>query len=286
MGADGYALGRDFLNKTTLDNPPLVYKKQWVSNMIWGRLTYNPDLPTSVFEANIRERFGGMHTYMLMVSWNAASKVFPFITRFVWGDIDLKWFPEANTSHRTYRGFYTVDEYMRRQPVEGSNIAGIAQWLHDPGASESLLSPLSVADSLERMSKAALVFLRPLPPYSHTARDELSQTCSDIEAFAEIGLYYANKIQAAYLLAFYDKYGDKGAQETCLDYLKVAEEHWNRYAAIYSAKNRPALYNRVGYVDVNALKEEVKKDYEIVKNWKHGAIQYKAQITTEKPFKR
>ncbi|MBU1822887.1 MAG: hypothetical protein KKG00_15475 [Bacteroidetes bacterium] len=286
MGADGYALGRDFLNKATLDNPPLVYKKQWVSNMIWGRLTYDPDLPAEVFEGNIRERFGGMHTSMLLASWQAASMIFPFITRFVWGDIDLKWFPEANTSHRTYRGFYTVDEYIRRQPVEGSNIAGIAQWLHDPGASESLLSPLSVADSLQRLSNGAMVYLRTLPAYSHTAQDELSQTCSDIEAFAQIGLYYANKIQAAYLLAFYDKNGDTGAQATCLDYLKKAEEHWNRYAAIYSAKNRPALYNRVGYVDVNALKAEVKKDYDIVKNWKPGSIQYKVQNTTEKPFKK
>ncbi len=254
--------------------------------MIWGRLTYDPDLPREVIDENVRERFGGMHTFKLMASWKAASMIFPFITRFVWGDIDLKWFPEANTSHRTYRGFYTVDEYIRRQPVDGSHIAGIAQWLHDPGASEGLLSPLSVVDSLQRLSNAALTYLRPLPAYSHTTADELSRTCSDIEAFAQIGLYYANKIQAAYLLAFYDKHGDKDAQETSIDYLKKAEEHWNRYAAIYSAKNSPALYNRVGYVDVNALKAEVKKDYEIVKNWKPGSIQYKAQITTEKPFKK
>ncbi len=42
MGPDGYLWGRDFLNKKTQDDPPLVYKKQWVSNMIWGRLTFRP----------------------------------------------------------------------------------------------------------------------------------------------------------------------------------------------------------------------------------------------------
>ena len=71
-----------------------------------------------------------------------------------------------------------------------------------------------------------------------------------------------------------------------MNYLKKAEAHWNNYAAIYSAKNQPALYNRVGWVDVNALKEEVKKDYDLVRNWQPGSIAYKRQVTTEKPFKK
>lgn len=286
MGPDGYTWGRDFLNKNTLKNPPLVFSKQWVSNMIWGRLTYDPTLPKEVIYEAVREQFGGTSTATLMKAWEPASLIFPFITRFVWGDIDLKWFPEANLSHRKYRGFYTIEEYIKRQPMDGSQIAGIDQWLHDPQAAETLRSPLSVADSLENLAKSALVHLEKLPAYSATDPNELSQTSSDIEAFAEIGLYYANKIRAAYALATYDKEKNSADQKRSLDYLKKAEAHWNEYAAIYSAKNQPALYNRVGWVDVNALKEEVKKDYDIVRNWQPGSIAYKRQVTTEKPFKK
>ncbi|GHB62469.1 hypothetical protein [Persicitalea jodogahamensis] len=286
MGPDGYTWGRDFLNKNTLKDPPLVFKKQWVSNMIWGRLSFDPTLPREVFDENIREKFGSSHTTALMKAWEPASMIFPFITRFVWGDIDLKWFPEANFSHRKYRSFYTVDEYIKRQPMDGSAIAGIDQWLHDPKAAETLRSPLSVADSLEKLAQTALTHLKKLPAFSSTDQSELSQTSSDIEAFAEVGLYYANKIRAAYSLARYDKLSHTADQQQSLDFLKRAEGHWNNYATIYSAKNQPALYNRVGWVDVNALKEEVKKDYGIVKNWKPGSITYKQQVTTEKPFKK
>ncbi|WP_373512569.1 hypothetical protein, partial [Persicitalea sp.] len=275
MGPDGYTWGRDYLNKNTLDNPPLVFKKQWVSNMIWGRLTYDPTLPREIFDENIRERFGGSSTPTLLKAWESASMIFPFITRFVWGDIDLKWFPEANLSHRIYRGFFSVDEYIKREPAPGSHIAGIDEWLHDPKSHETLRSPLSVADSLENLSQTALRNLKKLPAYSATNPGELSQTSSDIEAFAEIGLYYANKIRAAYALATYDKDKNAAEQKRSLDYLKKAEAHWNDYADIYSAKNSPALYNRVGWVDVNELKKEVKKDYEIVQNWKPGSVKYK-----------
>lgn len=286
MGPDGYCWGRDFLNKNTLNDPPLVFKKQWVSNMIWGRLTYDPTLPREIFDEAIRNRFGGTYTPVLLKAWEPASMIFPFITRFVWGDIDLKWFPEANASHRTYRGFYTVEEYIKRQPMDGSNIAGIAQWLHDPKAAETLRSPLSVADSLEKLSLEAFTNLKKLPAYTVTDQSELAQTLSDIEAFSHLGTYYAHKIRAAYRLATYDKNGKADDQQKSLDFLKKAEESWNRYAAIYSAKNSPALYNRVGVVDVNALKQDVQKDYDIVRNWKVGSITYKPQVTTEKPFKK
>ena len=54
--------------------------------------------------------------------------IFPWITRFVWGDIDLKWFPEANLSHPSHKGFYTVKDYIESVPMQGSNIEGILAW--------------------------------------------------------------------------------------------------------------------------------------------------------------
>jgi hypothetical protein len=285
MGPDGYTWGRDYLNKNTLDNPPLVIKKQWVSNRIWGLLSFDPTVPKSVFEAMIEKQFAGKHTATLMPAWESASMIFPYITRFVWGDIDLKWFPEANISIPRYRGFYSVAEYINRLPMRGSNIAGIAEWLHSDAKGKGLISPLLIADTLQLLADQALMGLKKMPPYSAVSSNELQQTQSDIEAFAIIGLYYSAKIQAAFALAQFDKTGDEKYRVSSLDWLKKAEAHWVKYAAIYSQKNLPALYNRVGYVDVNALKTEVKKDYDIVEKWKAHTIQYKPQVTTEKVFK-
>lgn len=285
MGPDGYCWGRDFLNKNTLKNPPLVIKKQWVSNRIWGRLSFDPSVSKAVFTSMIERQFAGKHTAVLMPAWESASMIFPYITRFVWGDIDLKWFPEANISSKKHKGFYTVEEYIKRQPMDGSNIAGIAEWLHSEAKQKGLSSPLMVADSLTILANQALKGLKKLPSYSPISDNELQQTQSDIEAFATIGLYYAAKIQAAFALAQYDKTSDVSFKKKSLSWLKKAEGHWTHYAAIYSQKNLPALYNRVGYVDVNALKAEVKKDFDIVNTWRPNTIKYEVQHTTEKTFR-
>ncbi len=285
MGPDGYTWGRDYLNKNTLNAPPLVIKKQWVSNRIWGLLSYDPSVPKPVFEAMIENRFAGKQTTTLMPAWEAASMIFPYITRFVWGDIDLKWFPEANTSAKGYRGFYTVAEYINRQPMLGSNIAGIAEWVHSDAKGKGLISPLKIADTLQLLANKALNGLKKMPKYSALSNNELEQTQSDIEAFATIGLYYSAKIQAAFALAQFDKTGDEKHRVNSMDWLKKAEAHWTHYADIYSQKNLPALYNRLGYVDVNALKTEVKKDFDIVEKWKPFTIKYKPQNTTEKVFR-
>ncbi len=285
MGPDGYTWGRDFLNKNTLKNPPLVIKKQWVSNRIWGLLSYDPSTPKPVFEALIENQFAGKQTATLMPTWEAASMVFPYITRFVWGDIDLKWFPEANISSPSYRGFYTVAEYINRVPMKGSNIGGISEWLHSDAKAKGLISPLLIADTLQILSNKALNGLKKMPKYSAVSNNELQQTQSDIEAFATIGLYYSAKIQAAFALAQFDKTGDENFRQISIDWLKKAEAHWNKYAQIYSQKNLPALYNRVGYVDVNELKKAVKKDYEIVSAWKPFTIKYKPLNSKEQVFK-
>jgi hypothetical protein len=285
MGPDGYTWGRDYLNKNTLDNPPLVIKKQWVSNRIWGLLSFDPSVPKSVFEAMIEKQFAGKQVATLMPAWEAASMIFPYITRFVWGDIDVKWFPEANISNPGYRGFYSVAEYIHRQPMPGSHIAGIAEWIHTDASAKGLISPLSIADTLGLLATQALNGLEKMTPYSAVSTNELQQTQSDMEAFATIGLYYSAKIQAAFALAQFDKTSDEKFRQASMDWLKQAEGHWDKYAKVYSQKNLPALYNRVGYVDVNVLKNEVKKDFDMVSTWKPLTIKYKPQNTTEKVFR-
>ena len=54
----------------------------------------------------------------------------PLITRFFWGDIDLKWFPEACWSHpRSKReGFYTVAKFLEGSAMPSAEVLGIRDW--------------------------------------------------------------------------------------------------------------------------------------------------------------
>ncbi len=285
MGPDGYNWGRDYLTKGPTHQ--LVMQKQWYSFMLWGRLSYDPNLPDGIFFKTLQSRFPDVDVKKLYKPWSAASMVFPWITRFVWGDIDLKWFPEANISHPKHKGFFTVADYIEREPMPGSNIRNIYLWAkyQHEGKGDSLQSPLAVADTLAKLSAEALSGLNALPKRKVGSFAELDQTLGDIEAFGHIGNYYAAKMKAACSLAMFDQFADENDRGKAISFLEDAKKHWAAYAKVYSSLYKPALYNRVGFVDIPALLAKTDTDITIAKEWKPHTINYQVKYTTEKPFR-
>lgn len=285
MGPDGYNWGRDYLTKGS--EHPLILQKQWYSFMLWGRLSYNPDLPEAVFTKALQNRFPFVPVQALYKPWSAASMIFPWITRLVWGDIDLKWLPEANLSHPRHKGFYTVADYVEREPMPGSRVRNIYLWAkyRHEGKEDLLLSPLAVADTLSQLAQTALSGLKKLPQRKIGSFTELNQTLGDIEAFAHVGNYYATKVRAACSLANFDQFGNERDRQEAIRLLEAAKEHWAAYARVYQSLYKPALYNRVGFVNIPQLQAKVDADIALVKQWKPGTINYQPKYTTEAPFR-
>ena len=134
--------------------------------MLWGRLSYNPYLSDELFLQKLQSRFPSAPGKILMNAWSAASMVFPWTTRLVWGDIDLKWFPEACISIPSYKGFYTVKDFMEVEPMAGSNIQNILDWAQNYkfNKTSELMSPLAVADSISKYSRLAMIYLHQMVP--------------------------------------------------------------------------------------------------------------------------
>ena len=243
MGPDGYTWGRDFLGKDNIQPRPLIIQKQWYSFMLWGRLSYDPNLKDNLFLKTIESRFKNVPPQTLMDGWSAASMIFPWVTRFSWGDVDFKWFPEASISRKTFKGFYTVKDFMEVEPQPGSNISNVIRWAQNYklNRTDSLISPLAAADTISRYSRMALISLKSLPDRKINSSDELDLTLGDIEAFATIGNYYAEKIRGACSLALYNFYGLKQDQDDAVQHLTNAKSFWTKYAAVYDSQYKPAL---------------------------------------------
>jgi hypothetical protein len=274
MGPDGYTWGRDFLGKDNILPRPLIIQKQWYSFMLWGRLSYDPNIKDDLFLQAIGSRFKSVSAPTLMNAWSAASMIFPWATRFSWGDVDYKWFPEASISRKSFKGFYTVKDFMEVEPEPGSGISNIIRWAqyYQLNRPDTLLSPLSAADTLARYARIALISLKSLPERKSNPSDELNLTLGDIEAFAAIGNYYAEKIKGACSLALYNFYGLKQDQENAIQHLTNARMFWNHYAAIYDSQYKPALISRVGYINIPELTEKTEQDIRIASTWQPGTI--------------
>jgi hypothetical protein len=283
MGPDGYCWGREAMDKDPASPRQLVMQKQWFSFMLWGRLSYDPTLTDAHFEKVLAAHFPGVPADRLLASWSAASRVFPEITRFFWGNIDVKWLPEACLRHPKGKGFYTVQHFVEGETMPGEANINIREWRHRLETNASLdgvVTPPEVAANLRRDADEALAGAAEISKFQSQVSDskELRQTLGDIEAFAHIGRYYAAKIEAACELALFDSTSKSEHQSAAIAKLEEALRHWRAYAAAYTRQyEQPLLYNHVGWVDIPKLTEKAAADIEIAREWKPGSVNYKPQ---------
>jgi hypothetical protein len=291
MGSDGYHWGRDFLSKDAGSPRQTVMHKQWLSFALWGRLAYEPDLSANTFERLAAARFPGADIPRLTAAWADASKTFPYITRFFWGDIDIKWFPEAC---RRKNGFYTVRHFVEGGTMPGAGVLNIIEWRTSLLANQKPegVTPLEIATTLEANATKTL---KALPELQHSAitpaasAKEYGATLGDIETMAHLGLYYAAKIRGACDLALFDKTSDTKQQSSAVRHLESALSHWKNYSAAYTQQYvQPVLYNRAGLVDIPKQTEDVLADVQMARDWEPGTINETKikRSSTEAGFKR
>jgi hypothetical protein len=274
MGPDGFVWGRDFLSTEPETPRQLVISKRWYSFMLWGRLSYEPDLPDSLFQRTVAQRFPEVPADKMYQAWAEASKVFPQITRFFWGDIDVRWFPEACLSHpRGAQGFYTVKHFVEGETMPGSGVLNIIEWRRKQLAGQAMegTTPLQIAEALAGQASKTLKMVAELRASAHSRSKELRLTLGDMEAMAHLGNYYAEKIRGAADLALFDKSGKPEERESAIRHLQAALDHWKRYATAYTIQyQQPKLYNRVGWVDIPGLTNKVEQDIAIARLWAPG----------------
>lgn len=266
MGPDGTIWGREFISTEPETPRQLVIQKQWYSFMLWGRLSYDPTLPDALFERTLTQRFPQAPEKKLFAASSAASKIIPQVTRFFWGDIDLKWFPEACLSHPRHKGFYTVKHFMDGETMPGSGILNIRAYRekllnHEP---MNALTPLQVAAALKGFA-AETLRLNSEIRIGPDADKELRLTVGDLEAMAHLGNYYAEKILGATDLSLFESTGQPAQQLSAVKHLEAALSSWKNYAAVATRQYQPQLLTRAGYADLNALTADVEKDIEIAR---------------------
>ena len=273
MGPDGYIWGREFLSKHPHTPRQTVIGKQWYSFLLWGRLSYDPNLSDERLQSILAERFPEAPAAELSLVWAKASRVFPLITRFSWGDIDLRWYPEACLSHPRYKGFYTVKDFMEVATMPGSGVLDIVAWRKRrlSGQPMNQTTPLQIAASLKSNAEFVLARVGALLEKAGDD-DELTRTLTDIEAMAHLGNYYGEKILGAADLALFDKMNDPALKASAVTHLEAALAHWRKYADVYSSKYRPQLLNRVGFVNIPSLASKVEEDISIAREWQPGTL--------------
>jgi hypothetical protein len=275
MGPDGYIWGRDFLERHPAPGQrPLVVRKQWYSVMLVGRLGYDPSLTNVHFERVLGARFPEADAHAVFAMLQSAARTMPLITRFFWGDIDLRWYPEASWSAPRAKGYYDVREFVEGITMPGANVLSVREWRERIDARQPIggTTPLEIAAALDGAGAEALRLAGGLRAGHARPDRELRLTIDDSEALGLLAQYYAAKIRAACALGLYDITGDPAERAAAVRELTLALDRWTRYAAVRDGNYVPALYNRVGFVDVSGLTSEVAADIELARRWRPGTV--------------
>jgi hypothetical protein len=265
VGSDGYVWGREFAS-TEPDSPrQLEIRKHWYSFMLWGRLGYDLSLDRGFFMKTLAAKFPEAKPEQIYDAWAAASQIIPLVNRFHWRDWDYMWSVEGCMDQR--QGFHTVRDFITCPTMPGSGILTVPQCvdrvLRNQPTSET--TPPQAAVELRGHACAALRLAHEVRRRTPNMSKELRLTLGDIDAMANLGCYYAAKIQGAVALAMFEKTGKPEHKESAVGHLTRALAYWQSYAEIAARQYRPQLLARTRELDWMKLLEDVKKDVEIAR---------------------
>lgn len=218
-GSDGMSATRDFVSKDPAFQGELDIKRLWYSQMLWGRLAYNPETPDSVFIDEMAVRYPEVSAPKLFEAWSYASRGVPLATEVIQGTLcfDFHWWPELCQGNK---GFLTIQDFIKAKPPGGSNIMSIADTA--AGKRTEGRTTYEVADEIEASATAALKRLSSL---SAGDNPELAVHLKSITAQTWLSLYYAEKIRGATALAANKKDEAKTAMGKTVG-------HWQKYVTI------------------------------------------------------
>jgi hypothetical protein len=215
-GSDGWTAARDFYSKADVHRNVLDIKRLWYTQMIWGRLSYNPETPDLVFIDEMAYRYPNVSAPALFSAWSDASRGLPLASEVIQGSrcFDFHWWPELCQSAKN---FLTVADFITAKPSVGSDICSIA----DSAAGNCAKGRTSdeIADEIQASGEAAL---QQLESISSTGNPDLEVNIKSIYAQAYLSLYYAEKIRGATALA-------ANRNEEAKIALGKAVSHWENY---------------------------------------------------------
>lgn len=215
-----------------------LFEKNWLYYMLWGRLLYNPATSDEVFERAIDKRHGDHTGRPLLKAYSSVCKMpmaLASMLTFTW---DFTLYAEGflSTGEAEYdsgNAFISLQDLLESKPFHPGYLS--ISWyvdhiLHGEAGTTGLTTPAQVADTLTADAQQGLSAIAEITSDS----PELCCEKADIEAWAYLSLYLADKLRAAVCYEMYRRTGDEAERQKALYWLEAphAAAHWDRLIAV------------------------------------------------------
>ena len=291
MGPDGYVWGREFIGKEPETPRELVISKRWYLLHAMGASELRSGPAGQPVPAHHRHAFSRRcRPTKCFAAWAEASKIFPEITRFFWGDIDVRWFPEGLPEpSRGAKGSTPSSTSSKGETMPGSGVLNIVEWRQRLLAGQPMdgVTPLEIAEALAKSAAATLRTVEELRQTPGIARN-CGSRWAIWRRWRILGTTTLRRSGARRTWHCSTKSGNRSNAKSAIRQLFAALDHWKRYATAYTIQYKQAkLYNRVGCVDIPGLTGKVEQDIAIARLWTPGTIPDAARTRqADNPFRK
>jgi hypothetical protein len=270
IGSECYIPALDYMTK---EGPHKdwrwAFERQWLFYAVWGHLLYDPATPDTRFEAMLDARFGKGAGRSLMAAWKLASRVplhFASFHRGTWdGTLYTEGFSSWIDKDDGARTFFGIDGFIEHPVLDTKRYVNIADYVKTGSVPEGVMSPIGLAETLERDSATAMKLVAAV-----RARGGVSPTLdcelTDIEAWCAYGRYFAEKLRGGVALATARAKGDAAQQRAAVTALERALAHWHRLAELGARFNQlPVLSNSRAPFSWASLTPAVEQDIAVAR---------------------
>ncbi len=195
------------------------FERYWLFYMLWGRLSYDPKTPDSVWLAELKRRFGAAAPQVLE-AYKSSGNILPEIVAAHLADPNMYIWPEINPGG-------LIDGYRYIRPSDWRFIASIPEAVHNrlDGIASAKQTPAQTAARLGEFALRAEQAVALAAKQLATNR-EWRGSEPDFRVLAALARYHARKQVAAERLTWFYETGDGAALETARREIESAVRLW------------------------------------------------------------
>ena len=227
-------LQRVFTEQTNTSFMHYAFERYWPWYLLWGRLTYDPNISNELFIHYFKKRFGekmGARAFDLLTT---SSKILPLIySHHCLGPDHRHMAPEMESGNN--RG--NIDSFIKADVLDKQNYLSCENYVDDFLAHrlDGKVTPFQAAAELEALADQCRSILAKIP----ATTGEISIMKTDVRALCELAQYYADKDRAACSLQLYYRTHDVSQVIDAQRSASLAAEHWRSLAKVTAQQYRP-----------------------------------------------
>jgi hypothetical protein len=270
IGSETYIPAKDYFHKENDHvNWKYAFQKQWLYYMLWGRLLYDPQTDDNVFAHEFDRRYGQHLGQKLLKAYYLASKMPLKLASFHAATWDFTLYSEGFLASAQSHGkfdnvspFISIDELIDHKTLDPDYISipdHVKNLIGNIRPKDSMITPLALADELQTDGKAALDLVKTIKP--GTAPATLDCELADIKAWANLSLYFSQKIIAGVALETYRNTKDKQQQKKAVKSLQKAAVYWDELIKVTKHyKQVPSVHLGTDKFSWENLRDQVQRD--------------------------